>query len=104
MSRSTQLFEAWYSGSDYRPVTCLALVGRTEIEDSPHGIPENSDPDSDSQISQRVDRPAHEQSDLRVRSFELGHSFVEPLSQAAVVMWLVLFPAEQLLNIVFKSS
>lgn len=58
---------------------------------------------SDSEVRQRVDRPAHEQSDLRVRSFELDHRSVEPLAQRAVMMRLVLLPAEQLLNIVFQS-
>ena len=55
---------------------------------------------SDAQIRQRVDRLAHQESYLRVRSFEFSHSVVESLAQTRVVMPLNPVSFEQRLNLV----
>ena len=55
---------------------------------------------SDAQIRQRVDRLAHQESYLRVRSFEFSHSVIESLTQSLVVMPLNLISFEQRLNFI----
>ena len=53
---------------------------------------------SDAQIRQRVDRLAHQESYLRVRSLEFSHSVIQSLTQTRVVMLLNVISFEQRLN------
>src|SRR4029079_1677102 len=50
---------------------------------------------SDAQICQRIDRLAHQESYVRVRSFEFSHRVIESLTQTRVVMALNLVSFEE---------
>jgi len=67
-----------------------------------HGVIMSGPFASDAQIRQRVDRLAHQESYLRVRSFEFSHGVIESLAQTRVVMSLNLVSFEQRLNFIGK--
>ena len=64
--------------------------------------PEGGTPNQflDSEIGQRIDYPAHQESDLGMRSFQLRDILVESFAEAAIVLWANLFLIEHSLNII----